>query len=303
MSTTTRRGFALAASAAALAPGAARAAGGLLPLPLGVQLWTVKAELDREFDGTLKRLHALGYGRVEAAGLHGRTPAAFRAAVERAGLKLDSAHHTQAELEADLPGVLAEARTLGLRWLTCSSPTPSRPLAAIRPGEDWMDQMRRAMTLDDWRRTAAALNRAGAAAAAQGLQLTYHTHAFEFARYEGVVGFEELIRLSDPRLVEVELDIGWVVAGGRDPVATLRGLRGRTPLIHIKDLKARPTPGVPDDYTTVAIGRGVIDWPAVFAAARAAGVQGGYVEQEAPFMRPVFDSLADSARHLAGLRA
>lgn len=298
----TRRGFSAAAGASALA-GVATTAQARPPLPLGVQLWTVKDALDADFDGTLRRLRSLGYRRVEAAGLHGRTPQAFRAAVERAGLVCDSAHYNQAELEADTPARLAEAKALGLTWIVCSALTPSTPPVAARPGEDWMDQMRRAMTLADYRRSAAVLDRVGGRAAEAGLQLAYHNHAFEFADYDGVEGFAELMRLTDPRRVKCELDLGWVAAGGRDPAAVIRRYGDRTALLHLKDLASLPRSGAPADYTTVAIGRGVLDWPAIFRAARAAGVRGSYVEQEKPYLRPVFDSLADSARFLSGLSA
>ncbi len=269
--------------------------------PIGVQLWTVKEPLDADLDGTLARLAAIGYRRVEASGYHGLAPAAFAARLARAGLACDSAHTSIPLLTQDLDGQIAAAQALGARWLVCSSPEPSGVVAPAHPGEDWMDQMRRAMTLADWRRNAERMNGFGARLQKVGIGFAYHSHAFEFAHYDGVVGFEELQRRLDPALVKTELDLGWVVAGGQDPVAVMRRYADRVRLLHVKDLKTRPVPGRPTDYTTVPIGSGVIDWPPIFAEARRIGVSAYYVEQEPPFAAPVFDALASSYKYLHGL--
>ncbi len=289
----TRRGALLAAAAAAAA-GTVRA--DPLGLPIGVQLWAVKTELDGDFEGTLRRVAAIGYGRVEAAGSHGRTAAQFRAGVVAAGLNCDSAHVPMADLLKDPAGQIGWVRDVGCRWLVCSSPAATAPLHPAHPGEDWMDQMRRAMTLDDFRRDADRLNAFAHQAQRAGLKLAYHSHAFEFARYDGVVGFDELQRRTDPALVHTELDIAWVVAGGADPVEVMRRYGRRIALLHIKDLQHGPRPG--DDYRTTAVGSGVIDWAPVFAEAARIGVSGYYVEQEEPFPGPVLGELAQSWRFL-----
>lgn len=269
-----------------------------LGLPVGVQLWTVKDQLDTDLDGTLTRLAAIGYRRVEASGYHGLSPADFAARVKRAGLVCDSAHTSIPLLTQDLDGQVAAAQALGAHWLVCSSPDPSGVVAPAHPSEDWMDQMRRAMTLQDWRRNAELMNGFGARLRRAGLGFAYHSHAFEFARYDGVVGFDELQHRLDPALVKTELDLGWVVAGGQDPVTVMRRYADRVRLLHVKDLRTRPVLGHPTDYTTVPVGSGVIDWPPIFAEARRIGVEAYYVEQEPPFTSPVFDALARSYDYL-----
>jgi sugar phosphate isomerase/epimerase len=270
--------------------------------PIGLQLWTVKDQLDADLDATLARVAAIGYRRVEAAGYHGLSPAAFAERLARAGLACDSAHTSIPLLAKDLDAQAAAAHALGARWLLCASPDPSGAVAPAHLGEDWMDQMRRAMTLDDWRRNAELMNGFGARLQTAGIGFAYHSHAFEFARYDGVVGFDELQRRLDPALVRTELDLGWVVAGGEDPVAVMRRYADRVRLLHVKDLKARPVPGRPTDYATVPVGSGVIDWPPIFAEARRIGVSAYFVEQEPPFTTPVFGDLAGSYKYLHGLR-
>ena len=305
MAAITRRGALAALPAAGFLARAPRAQADPLGQPIGVQLWAVKTELDADFEGALRRLAAIGFRRVEAAGYHGRTAAQFRAGVDRAGLRCNSTHVSMPDMLKDEAGAVGYARDLGCTWLVCSSPAASGPVRAAHPGEDWMDQMRRAMTLADWRRNADLLNRMGQRAHAAGLKLAYHSHAFEFARYDGAVGLDELQRLTDPALVHTELDVGWVVAGGADPVAVMRRYPHRIALLHIKDVAQRrppsAAPGSSPDYTTVPVGQGVIAWRPVFAQAKAIGVSGYYVEQESPFVRPVFSELAASYRYLHAL--
>ena len=127
-----------------------------------------------------------------------------------------------------------------------------------------------------------------------GLQLAYHNHPIEFDRYDGQRGFDVLMAGTDPALVKLELDVAWAVAGGADPVKLLRTHADRIRMIHVKGLKTRPAPGqYGTDFTTGVVGQGdVIDWPAVFAAARRAGVRHAFVEQEPPHVQPIMQSLA-----------
>jgi len=260
------------------------------PWPLGVQLWSVNTELDRNPNGTLRALAHVGFREVETAGLHGLSPTAFRRAIESAGLRVVSAHYSMPDLFADAPGHITEAKALGVRWLVASSPRADR---ALTPG-DWIPAIHDAMTLPAWRENAAKLNELGRLVHAAGMQFAYHNHPIEFDRYDGERGFDVLMAGTDPALVKLELDVAWAVAGGADPVALLRQYGDRIRMIHVKGLRTKPAPGrYGTDFATSIVGQGdVIDWPAVFTAARQAGVTHAFVEQEPPFERPIMESLA-----------
>lgn len=273
--------------------------GGAYSWPLGVQLWSVKAEMDQDFDGTLAQLAKLGYREVETAGLHGRTPQAFRQAIVGAGLKPVSAHFSMGDLFGDAAARIADAKAMGVQWIVASSPRPDKPL-----GEgDWIPAIRDAMTLDAWKKNAAELNRIGALAKAAGLKLGYHNHPIEFAEYDGQRGYDVILKHTDPALVKLELDVAWAVAGGVDPIALLKKHADRIRLLHIKGLKARPAPGTyGNDFASGVIGTGdVIDWPPIFAAARKAGVVHAFVEQEPPHIQPIMKSLAACRDYLQSL--
>ena len=302
MSPTTRRGFIGAAGLAAagtLIPKTALAARPL-PWPPGVQLWTVKEDMARDFEGTLRAIGRLGYRRVESAGWHGRTAKQFRNSVRAAGLDCVAAHYGLADLIADTDGRLGFARDVGAKYVVASSPAPSRALDKNKP---WSEAVTEAMTLADWRSNAEAMDRIGARARQMGMRFGYHNHSSEFLAYERRLPMDEIVRLTDPANVVLELDIGWVAGAGYDPVETIRRYAPRIHLLHIKDLAtAERVPGraVKDERTTV-IGEGTIDWPSVFRALRRAPVHSYFVEQEDPFTEPPLQALAKSIAYLRQL--
>lgn len=301
MAAITRR--ALIARAGLAAAGAMMAGPALsrpLGYPLGVQLWTVKEELARDFEGTLRGLARLGFRRVEAAGWHGRSAKQFRDAVQAAGLQCVSAHHGLKDLIADTEGRLAFARDVGARYVVASSPSPSRPMD---PNKDWAHAVADAMTLADWRSNAEAMDRIGRRARQMGLRFGYHNHSAEFLAYERRLPMDEIVRLTDPANVVLELDIGWVAGAGYDPVEAISRYAPRIHLLHVKDLaSAERVPGrIVSDARTTAIGEGTVDWPAVFRAARTAPVHSYFVEMEAPFAEPPLRGLEKSAAYLRKL--
>ncbi|WP_427966641.1 sugar phosphate isomerase/epimerase family protein [Altererythrobacter sp.] len=278
-------------------PLSAEPLGNPLALPPGFQMWAVQDELARDFDGTLMRMHALGYRRIEAAGWQDLAPEDFGARVRAAGLDPVSCHFSMRDLMEEYQPKLDQAQAVGVRHFVASSPS-SR--AAFDPALDWIRASAAAMTLADWRENALRMNEIGAAAKAMGMRFAYHNHPAEFLRYDGVLAFHELLRLTDPALVAFELDLGWVAAAGLDPAEVIDHHAERIELLHIKDIAtAQRTPHtIADDLTTVHIGSGTIDWQAVLAAARRAPIASWFVEQEAPFTRPVIDQMGESLAFL-----
>lgn len=289
-------GSALAKAALSGTPAGA----GVAHFPVGVQLWCVDAQMKKDVPATLAAIRSIGYRQVEAAGLHGLTPDAFRKAVTDAGLACRSAHVSMPDLMKDTAGAIARVRDLGARYLICSSPQPDGPLPA---GVAWIPAMHRAMTLDAWKRNAEQLNEVAEKAKAADLRTGYHNHPFGFAKYDGVVGWDLMLERTDPSLVTFELDCAWAAAGGRHPAAVIRRHADRISLLHLKDLTRQPTMGtVYNDYTTCAVGSGVIDWTSVLEAAAKAHIVAGYVEQEPP-IKQVYRDLAKSRTYLARLMA
>jgi sugar phosphate isomerase/epimerase len=130
------------------------------------------------------------------------------------------------------------------------------------------------LTLDDWRWLAYQFNEMGAMVKAAGMTFGYHNHTIEFRSEDGVMFYDELLKRTDPKLVAMEMDCGWVVAGGADPVHYLSQAPERFPLLHVKDRVKEPD----GKWKNVVMGKGTIDYHPIFKAAT--GLKYYFIEQE-----------------------
>jgi sugar phosphate isomerase/epimerase len=227
--------------------------------PIGVQLYTVRTALERDFDRTLAALRAIGFREVEFAGYHGKSPRAVRTALEQAGLVAPSAHVPVDAVRDDLPRALEAAHAMGHRYVVVA----------------WLPERQRA-SLDGYRAAADLFNRAGQRAQAAGMRFAYHNHAFEFERMDGRMPYDVLLERCDPRYVAFEMDLYWITRGGQDPLAYFARWPGRFPLVHVKDSAGPP------DHRMVDVGAGRIPWKAVFAGHEQAGMRHCFVEHDEP---------------------
>jgi len=239
--------------------------------PLGVQLWSFReAFKGGDIAGTLARVHALGFREVELAGTYGLSAEAFRALLDSAGLRATSMHVGYDRLRDSLPVVLAEAKVLGVPYV----------------GTAWIPHPEGPFTLAHARDAAADFDRWGKAARADGLQFFYHLHGFEFEPAgDGTLPFDVLVQETDAEAVKFEMDVFWTALPGVDPAALLGQYPGRWRLMHLKDMKQGVALGVhtgsaDPDSTEVPVGTGQIDYRAVLRAAKAAGVEKYFVEDE-----------------------
>jgi sugar phosphate isomerase/epimerase len=258
---------------------------------IGLQLYTVRDEMAKDFEGTLGKVAAIGYKEVEFAGYFDRTPKDVRAVLDRRGLTSPATHVDYKSLRENLPQVLETAGIIGHRYV-------------VLP---WLDDATRKEP-DVWKHVADTLNRAAAAGSKSAIQVAYHNHHFEFAPVDGKLPYDILLEACDPKLVKMELDLCWITAAGQDPVAYFQRYPGRFPLVHVKDLKkvpAGPTPGalpiteILPDVTDV--GSGSIDWKRIFAQSKRAGIRHYFVEHDRPAQ--AFESLAASYKYLQALRS
>jgi sugar phosphate isomerase/epimerase len=259
----TRRDFVrLSAGAVASCAVAGRLAAKPLRTPIGLQLYSVRELLPQDFEGTLRKVSAAGYKEVEAAGYYGKPAKEFRAAMDRAGLRCVSTHHSMAELVQRLDMLIEYGNQLGLDYIVCPSPMH-------RYSEE-----KGPLNLDDWRWAAGVLNRIGEKVKAAGMILGYHNHEPEFGSEGGVVFYDELLRKTDPKLVVFELDCGWAAAAGRNPVDYLSKWPERFPLLHVKDMAK----GANGQFYSTVMGRGVVDYQPILRSAT--GLKHAFIEQE-----------------------
>lgn len=262
---------------------------------IGLQLYSVKDVLDKDLKGTLQQLADMGYKEVESypgigGHYYGMEPKEFSSMLNDMGLKLVSSHFGSGSYEgkadtwhdatmlSDFETLVSKAAETGQEYLTCS----------------WMDESLR-KTPDDLKRTAELFNKTGELCKDAGLKFAYHNHAFEFDKVGEHVLYDYMLENTDPELVFWEMDMYWVAAAGKDPVAYLEKYPNRFPLGHVKDMSK-------DDNTkNSVVGKGTLDYGKILKVAEAAGMKHFLVEQES-FIQPPMEAMKESYNYLSTLK-
>ena len=253
---------------------------------IGLQLYTVRDQMAKDFDGTIAKVAATGYKEAEFAGYFKRTPQQVRAVLERNHLVAPSAHIPIEDLRAKLPQVIEAAHVIGHQYI-------------VNP---WINQEDRG-SLDNWKKIFAFFNETGRKVKEAGLQFAHHNHDFEFKPTDGQVPYDLLLKETDPSLVKLEMDLYWITAAGEDPLKYFNEYRGRFPMLHVKDRPAKLAHPVyvTENAKFAPVGRGVVDFKRVFAHAEKGGVEHYYVEQDYTQGSP-FDAIKISYDDLRSMR-
>jgi sugar phosphate isomerase/epimerase len=243
---------------------------------VGLQLWTIRDECDRDLEGALRTVGSQGYDGVELFQLHGHDVEQVREWLDAANLGVAGCHVGIEAVENELSRVAGELRVLG---------TDRAAIAWIDPGE--------------LERPEAVVERfaEGARAARDlGIRLGFHNHWTEPVALDEGPSFLDLLRRVPSDLLWLELDLGWVWQAGVDPVVELEKTAGRCPLVHVKDYASR------DGRDDVPIGDGVVGYDVVVPAALAAGAEWLIVEEDDPGRDPfaATQRSVDAVRRIAG---
>ena len=258
-----------------------------LGMPIGLQLYTVRAELPKDVTGTITRLAAIGYKEVEVYEFYGKTAAEFGKILKDNGLTAPSGHYLTKHIKSDWEKHIAVAKELGIKYMVN---------AILEPPER--------KSLDDYKKAAELFNKAAEQTRKAGIQFCYHNHNFEFKTYGSSTAYDFLLKETDPKLVKFELDCFWVTRAGKDPVDYLTKHPGRFPLLHIKDLKPGYPTTVADDFRPgpfTEVGQGIINWKRIFEAAPKGGMKHYFVEQD-ECDRPPLESIKISYDYLKNLK-
>ena len=224
---------------------------------VGIQLYTFRKEMLADAAGTLKQLAALGIKQIESAGsdkgyYYGLKPQEMKQICTDNGMKLSSGH---IHLDNKLQQTIEDAVASGQEYLICSSmPSPEQ-------------------TVDNYKKTAAAFNKAGEDCKKANIKFGYHNHDFEFEKENGQVLYDVLLNNTDAALVHMELDLGWVIATGNDPLTYFKNHPGRFPLWHLKDMD------LAKKHST-EFGKGALNIKQILQQSELSGMKYFYVEQE-----------------------
>jgi len=223
----------------------------------GVQLYTIRGEMEKGVEASLARVARIGYKEVEFAGYFGRTPKQIADALKANGLTSPSVHIPVSEILKNPNATLDALETIGHRY-------------AIMPFVDVRDRD----TIAKYEKLADQLNEAGALTKKRGIQMAYHNHDFEFQLTDGKIPFHVLLERCDTSLVQFEMDLFWTNKAGRNPLDYFAKYPGRFPCVHVKDMKS--------DGSMTDVGSGTIPFASYFARASQAGIKHYYVEFDNP---------------------
>ncbi len=243
----------------------------------GVQLYTFRDALENDVMGTLRKIAALGIKEIESArsdkgNYYGLKPEEMKSACNDLGMKLVSGH---VHLDDQWEDTMDQAVASGQEYLICST----------MPSEG--------QTVDNYKKVADMFNKAGAACRERNLKFGYHNHEYEFETKDGQVLYDVLLKNTDPNLVYMELDLGWVVVTGNNPVDYFEKFPGRFPLWHLKDMNIA-------EKRSTEFGEGGMDIPAILKNEKKSGVKHIFIEQE-EYTNNAFESMEENMKYLGNI--
>ena len=242
---------------------------------IGVQLYTVRNQMRDSVEKTLEQVARIGYKEVEFAGYFGRTPQQIRSILDANGLTSPSAHSANMPaIRTRLTQLIDEAAIIGQKYLICAS---------IPRAE---------MTADGFKKVAGELSHAGETAAKNGIKFGFHNHSDDLAPLGSTTGFDILLSECDPKVTSMQMDIFWLVKGGKDPLAYIDKYPGRFYSVHVKDMAA--------NGTMVDAGAGTLPFGKIFAQSKKAGLHHYFVEHDEP--ADPMASIAASYKNVAALK-
>ncbi len=250
---------------------------------IGLQLYTLRDELQKNVKDVLEKVASAGFTIVETYGFSikdqfwGLSAIELKKILDENNLKAISSHYGIGSFLADgntteLEAAINAAKILKSKYLTIP----------------WVDPPFRS-NIDDYKKIAARLNEAGRMCQKADIKLAYHNHDFEFENYNRISGYDILLKETDQDLVYFEMDLYWVVRSGKDPLQLFRENPGRFKMWHVKDMdKLKPV-------LNTEVGSGSIDFKPIFKEAKLAGMKYFFVEQENNFAVNSFESIKTSS--------
>ncbi|NQT24717.1 sugar phosphate isomerase/epimerase [candidate division KSB1 bacterium] len=241
---------------------------------VGLQLWSVRQAMQEDFKGTLIQIAEAGYDQVEFAGYYNHSPEEIKALLDSLGLTAPAAHVGYNLLSGEnLQKTIEAAKIIGHEYLIMPSLPPVRPPQPRPPQGERRRRERKPLSTEEVKKIAAIFNEVGQACHDAGLKFAYHNHMHEFVTIDSAdFMYDILLNETDPALVDFELDIGWAVAAGVDPLAYFEKYPGRFKLFHVKDMD--------EENQSVVVGKGTIDFVSIFAQSELAGAKYYVVEYE-----------------------
>jgi sugar phosphate isomerase/epimerase len=258
----------------------------LVAQEIGLQLYSLRNEFKTDVPGTLAKIKEWKITKIEGGGTYGLSVDEYKKLLRQNNLEMVSVGAGFDELAKNPQAVVDNAKTFGAKYVMCA----------------WVPHKEGEFTIDDANKAIAVFTSAGKLLAENGIKFCYHPHGYEFRPYQNGTMFDYIIKNTDPRYVNYEMDVFWVKHPGQDPVALLKKYPKRFLLLHLKDRKpgtAGNQDGRAPDETNVVLGQGDVGIAAVMKQAKKMGIKYAFIEDESP---KVVEQMPQSLQFLRKLK-
>lgn len=234
---------------------------------IGVQLYTFRNQIPKDVPGMLAKISSMGIKEIEGGGTYGLPMEEYKQLLQKNGLTMISIAADFTKLDKDLPSVIEEAKAFGAKYVTCF----------------WIPHNGDEFTIEEVKKAVEVFSKAGKILKENGISLCYHPHGYEFRPYEDGTLFDYLVKNTDSKYFNFEMDVFWIKHPGQDPVALLNKYKGRFLLMHLKDRKPGTEGnqfGRADVESNVVLGQGDVGIAAIMKVAKKLGVKHFFIEDE-----------------------
>lgn len=234
---------------------------------IGLQLYSLRNEFKTDVPGTLAKIKEWKIKQIEGGSTYGLPVDAYKKLLQQNNLEMVSYGAGFEELENNPQAVIDNAKAFGAKFIMCA----------------WIPHKEGVFTIDEINKAIKVFSKAGKLMYENGLQFCYHPHGYEFRSHEDGTLFDYMVKNTDPKYVNFEMDVFWVKHPGQDPVALLEKYPTRFLMLHLKDRKPG-TEGNQDghapDETNVVLGKGDVGIAAIMKQAKKIGVKYYFIEDE-----------------------
>jgi sugar phosphate isomerase/epimerase len=241
----------------------------LIAQEIGLELYSLRNQFKNDVPGTLALMKKWNIKEIEGGGTYGLPMDEYKKLLAQNSLKMVSISADFDQLAKNPQPVIDEAKAFGAKYIVCF----------------WIPHKEGVFTIDEAKKAVEVFNTAGKLIHESGLSLCYHPHGYEFRPYENGTLFDYMVKNTDPKYMNFEMDVFWVKHPGQDPVGLLKKYPNRFPLLHLKDRKPGTEGnqnGRADDETNVVLGQGDVGIADIMREAKKIGVKHYFIEDESP---------------------
>lgn len=234
---------------------------------IGLQLYSLRNQFKTDVPGTLAKIKSWNIKLIEGGGSYGLPMEEYKKMLAKNNLQMISVGADFQQLADNPQAAIDQAKAFGAKYIVCF----------------WIPHNGTEFTIEEIKKAVQVFNTAGKLISESGLSLCYHPHGYEFRPYESGTLFDYLVKQTDPRYFNFEMDVFWVKHPGQDPVALLKKYPRRFLLLHLKDRRPGTEGnqnGTADDDTNVILGEGDVGIAAIMKVVKQTGVKHFFIEDE-----------------------